>query len=123
MLSSPALAEDPAAGESDFRKGKPCHAAIASDGAEIVKGGKTGPNLFGIVGRKIGSFPDFKYGDSIVEAGADGSVWDEAAIAAYLVDPAKWLQEKTGDVGAKSKMTFKHAKGGEDMAANLATLK
>ncbi len=123
LLSSPAFAEDPAAGESDFKKCKSCHAVIALDGTEIVKGGKTGPNLFGIVGRQIGSFPDFKYGDSIVAAGADGSVWDQAAIAEYLEDPAKWLQEKTGDAAAKSKMTFKLAKGGEDMAAYLATLK
>lgn len=123
LLSFPAFAGDPVAGEADFKKCKSCHAVIASDGAEVVKGGKTGPNLFGIVGRQIGSYPDFKYGDSIVAAGAEGSVWDEAAIAAYLVDPAKWLQEKTGDAGAKSKMTFKLTKGGEDMAAFLATLK
>jgi cytochrome c len=123
VLSSPALAGDPALGEADFKKCKSCHAVIADDGTEIVKGGKTGPNLFGVVGRKIGSFPDFRYGASITAAGADGSVWDEAGVAAYLVDPAKWLQERTGDAGAKSKMTFKLAKGAEDMAAYLATLK
>ncbi|NJM83433.1 MAG: cytochrome C [Tabrizicola sp.] len=123
VLSSPAFAGDPAKGEADFKKCKSCHAIIGADGTEIVKGGKTGPNLFGIVGRQIGSYPDFKYGESIVAAGADGSVWDEAAIAAYLVDPAKWLKEKTGDDGAKSKMTFKLPKGGEDMAAYLATQK
>lgn len=123
LLSTPAFAGDPAVGETDYKKCKACHAVIATDGTEIVKGGKTGPNLFGIVGRQIGSYPDFKYGESIVAAGADGSVWDEAMIAAYLVDPAKWLQEKTGDAAAKSKMSFKLAKGGEDMAAYLATLK
>ena len=123
LLASPVFAGDPVAGEAEFKKCKACHAVIATDGTEIVKGGKTGPNLFGIVGRQIGSYPDFKYGESIVAAGADGSVWDEAALAAYLVDPAKWLQEKTGDAGAKSKMSFKLAKGSEDMAAYLATSK
>lgn len=123
LLASPAFGGDAAKGEADFKKCKACHAITASDGTEIVKGGKTGPNLFGVIGRQIGSFPDFKYGDSIVAAGADGSVWDEASLAAYLVDPAKWLQDKIGDPAAKSKMTFKLAKGGEDMAAYLALQK
>ena len=123
LLSSPAFAGDAAKGEADFKKCKSCHAITATDGTEIVKGGKTGPNLFGVIGRQIGSVADFKDGDAIVAAGADGSVWDEASLAAYVVDPAKWLQDKTGDAAAKSKMTFKLAKGGEDMAAYLATLK
>ena len=123
LLAAPAVAGDAALGEADFKKCKACHAIIGADGTEIVKGGKTGPNLWGVIGRQIGSYPDFKYGDSIVAAGADGAVWDEAAVAAYLVDPGKWLAEKTGDAKAKSKMTFKLAKGNEDMAAYLATLK
>ncbi len=123
LLSSPALAGDAAKGEADFKKCKACHAITATDGTEIVKGGKTGPNLFGVIGRQIGSVADFKYGDSIVAAGANGSVWDEASIAAYVADPAKWLQDKTSDTAAKSKMTFKLASGGEDLAAYLATLK
>jgi cytochrome c len=123
LLAAPAIAGDAAKGEADFKKCKACHAIIAADGTEVVKGGKTGPNLFGVIGRQIGSVADFKYGDSIVAAGADGTVWDEASLAAYVADPGKWLQEKTGDAAAKSKMTFKLAKGGEDMAAYLATLK
>ena len=123
-LASPAFAAgDAAKGEADFKKCKSCHAITAADGAEIVKGGKTGPNLFAVVGRQIGSVADFKYGESMVAAGADGTLWDEASIAAYVVDPAKWLQDKTGDAAAKSKMTFKLASGGEDLAAYLATLK
>jgi len=123
LLASPAFAGDAAKGEADFKKCKACHAIIATDGTEIVKGGKAGPNLFGIVGRQIGSYPDFKYGPSVVAAGADGSLWDETMIAAYVVDPAKWLQAKTADAAAKSKMSFKMATGGEDVAAYLATLK
>ena len=123
LLASPAFAGDAALGEADFKKCKSCHAVTAADGTEIVKGGKVGPNLFGIVGRQIGTYPEFKYGASIIAAGADGSVWDEAALAAYVADPAKWLQDKTGDAAAKSKMTFKLKEGGEDMAAYLATLR
>lgn len=122
-LAAPAFAGDAKEGEENFKKCKACHAIIAADGTEIVKGGKTGPNLFGVIGRQIGSVADFKYGESIVAAGADGSVWDEASLAAYVADPAAWLKTKTGDAAAKTKMTFKLAKGGEDMAAYLATLK
>ena len=122
-LAAPAFAGDAAKGEADFKKCKACHSIIADDGTEIVKGGKTGPNLYGVIGRQIGTAADFKYGESTIAAGADGTVWDEASLAAYVADPAAWLQTKTGDAAAKSKMTFKLAKGGEDMAAYLASLK
>lgn len=123
VLAAPAFAGDAAKGENEFKKCKACHAIIAADGTEIVKGGKTGPNLFGVIGRPVASVADFKYGDSILAVGAAGKVWDEAALAAYVADPAKWLKEATGDTAAKSKMTFKLAKGGEDVAAWLATQK
>lgn len=122
-LAGPALAEgDAAKGEADFKKCKACHAIIAADGTEVVKGGKTGPNLFGVVGRAPGTEEGFKYGDAIVAVGASGVVWDEDNLVAYLADPGAWLKEVTGDAGAKTKMTFKLTKGAEDMAAYLATL-
>lgn len=117
-----ATAGDPAKGEAEFKKCVACHAVIAADGTEVRKGGKVGPNLFGIIGRPVASLPDFAYGDSIKAAGATGLVWDEALLAAYLADPTAWLKEKTGDGAAKSKMAFKLAKGGEDVAAYLASL-
>ena len=76
-LAGPALAEgDAAKGEADFKKCKACHAIIAADGTEVVKGGKTGPNLFGVVGRTPGTEEGFKYGDAIVAVGASSVVWD-----------------------------------------------
>lgn len=122
-LSTPVFAGDAAKGEADFKKCKACHAIIADDGTALVKGGMVGPNLYGVIGRQIGALADYKYGDSIVAAGADGSVWDEATLAAYVADPTAWLKTKTGDAAAKSKMSFKLAKGGEDMAAYLASVK
>ena len=123
-LAAPAFAAgDAAKGEADFKKCKACHMIVADDGTEIQKGGKTGPNLVGVIGRKVASVDGFKYGDSIAAVGAKGVVWDEALLAAYVADPGKWLKEQTGDAAAKSKMTFKLAKGGEDMAAYLASLK
>ena len=70
ILAAPAFADgDAAKGEADFKKCKACHSIIAPDGTEIQKGGKTGPNLYGIVGKAVASDPDFKYGDSIKAVG------------------------------------------------------
>lgn len=122
-LATPALADgDAAKGESDFKKCKACHAIVGADGTVIQKGGKVGPNLFGVVGRTVGSLEGFKYGESIIAVGAAGTVWDQENLEDYLKDPTAWLKEATGDSGAKSKMTFKLGKGGEDMAAYLASL-
>lgn len=122
--ASVAFAADPAAGEAEFKKCKACHAIVAPDGTEIQKGGKVGPNLYGVIGRAVGSDPEYagKYGDSIVALGASGLLWDEALMAAYLADPSAWLKEKSGDAAARSKMAFKLAKGGEDVAAYLASV-
>ncbi len=122
-LAAPAFAGDAAKGEADFKKCKACHSITAEDGTQIQKGGKTGPDLYGVIGRPVASYPDFKYGESIAALGAKGAVWDEAMLAAYVADPAKWLQAQLDDPAARSKMTFKLAKGGEDMAAYLASLK
>ena len=121
-LALPALAAgDPAKGEADFKKCKACHAIVADDGTEIVKGGKTGPNLYGVVGRAAGS-TDFAYSDGMKAAGAAGVVWDEPQLLAYLADPTAFLKDKTGDASAKSKMAFKLSKGAEDIAAYLASV-
>ncbi len=95
----------------------------SADDTVSQKGGKIGPNLFGVVGRAVGSVPDVKYDEFTAALGAAGAVWDEANLAAYLADPGAWLKEASGDQSAKSNMTFKLAKGGEDMAACLATQK
>jgi cytochrome c len=123
LLAAPAFAGDAAVGEAEFKKCKSCHAIVADDGTEIQKGGKTGPNLYGVIGRQIGAGTDFKYGEDLVAAGADGAVWDEASLAAYVTDPGAWLKEKTGNAGAKSKMTFKLKSKQEDVAAYLASVK
>lgn len=121
-VAGPALAGDAAKGESEFKKCKSCHAIVADDGTEIVKGGKTGPNLYGVVGRNAGSVEDFKYSDVMKEAGEKGLVWTEENLVSYLPDPTKFLEEFSGDSSGKSKMTFKLAKGGEDVAAYLASV-
>jgi cytochrome c len=121
-LAAPAFAADPAAGESEFRKCKACHSVIASDGTEIQKGGRTGPNLYGIIGRAVASDPDYSYGDSLAALGATGAVWDAGSFAAYVANPADYLKTALGDDGAKSKMSFKLGAGAEDIAAYLVSV-
>lgn len=115
-------AGDVAAGEKTFKKCKSCHSIVDPDGNVIVKGGKTGPNLWGIVGSKAAEVEGFKFGASLQALGETDFVWTEEEIAKYVVDPKAYLQEVLGDPAAKSKMTFKLKKGGEDVAAWLASL-
>ena len=120
MLAAPAFAEgDAEKGEKAFKKCKSCHKIETPDGDVIMKGGKTGPNLHGIVGRVAGSVEDFKYGAGLKEAAEAEFVWTEEALTEYVADPKKWLDAQ--GFAKKSKMTFKLKKGGEDVAAYLAT--
>lgn len=122
FISQSALAEgDVAKGEKAFKKCKSCH--MIADGDEVImKGGKTGPNLFGIVGKQVASIEGYKYGKSIVALGETGLVWDEALLAEYLLNPTDFLKTKLDDTKAKSKMSLKLKKGGEDVAAYLSSV-
>ena len=116
-----AQAADAEAGEDTFKRCKACH--MIADGDNVIyKGGKTGPNLYGIVGRQAGSVEDFRYGDDLVKAGEQGLVWDQETLVAYMEDPKGFLQEYLGDKSAKSKMSYKLRKGAEDVAAYLASV-
>lgn len=117
LFSAPVFADghasgDAEAGEKVFNKCKACHMIQDADGNDIVKGGRTGPNLYGIYTRTAGS-ADFKYGDSLVEAGEAGLAWDEEAFIGYVADPKKYLAEYNDDKRAKSKMSFKLRKADE----------
>ena len=113
---------DAAAGEKEFNKCKSCHMIVADDGTEIVKGGKTGPNLYGVIGRQAGTAADFNYGDDLVKAGAAGLVWDEETFVAYVQDPKAFLAEYLDDKGARSKMSFRLRSGMEDVYSYLVSV-
>lgn len=117
-LAAPAIAQDIEAGAKTFNQCQTCH-VVANEAGEVLAGknAKTGPNLYGMPGRVIGTYEGFKYGESIAALGATGAVWDEASFVEYVQDPAKFLKAKLGDDKAKSKMSFKLKKP-ED-AANL----
>lgn len=123
LLALPAYAAgDAEAGKKAFNKCKSCHMIADPAGEVIVKGGRTGPNLYGIAGRTAGTVEEYRYGDSIVTAGENGLVWDEEAFVAYVEDPRAFLREYLGKTSAKSKMTFKLNKGGADVYAYLVSI-
>lgn len=115
---------DATKGEAAFKKCKACHGIIADNGNGdvIIKGGKTGPNLWGVIGRQAGTYPEYKYGKSIVAAGNAGFLWDENGFLAYIKDPQKFWKEKLDDTKAKSKMAFKMKKGSEDILAYILSV-
>jgi cytochrome c len=118
-------AGDAEAGKKVFNQCQTCHVVAAPDGTILAgKNAKTGPNLYGIVGRPAATYPDFKYGDGIIAAGAAGLVWDETNLVAYVQDPQAVLETATGDSKVKSKMSFKLKKpvDAENVVAFLASL-
>ena len=114
----PALAGDAEKGAKAFNQCQTCHVVVNPAGETLAgRNAKTGPNLYGVIGRQAGTVEGFKYGEDLVAAGAKGLVWDEASFVAYVQDPSKFLKEYLDDGGAKGKMTFKVKK--EEDAANL----
>lgn len=126
LLATPVLADegDPAAGEASFKKCQACH-VVANEAGEVLAGkaGKTGPNLFGVIGRQAGSYEGFRYKQSIVDAGNAGLIWTPELVANFIQDPTAFLKEYTGDAGARSGMSFKVRDDdeAENLAAFLAT--
>jgi cytochrome c len=109
LFAAPAHAEgDAAKGEKVFAKCKACH--------EVEKGvNKVGPTLKGIVGRKAASVEGYKYSEAMLAKGAEGVVWDEATLTAYLPDPKAYVP--------KTKMAFAGLKKPEEVADIIAYLK
>ena len=126
-FSAPAFADghstgDAEAGAKAFKKCKSCHMIVSDDGEVILKGGKSGPNLYGVVGRAAGSVEGFKYSKDLLAAGDAGLVWDEVLLTSWVKDPKAFLKDYLDNSKAKSKMSFKLKKGGENVAAYLASV-
>src|SRR5579862_54349 len=73
-------AADVSAGEGLFNRCAICHSN--------TKGGPNGlgPNLFGVVGRKAGTYPGFSYSSAMKSA---GFAWTAAKLNDYLASPQK----------------------------------
>jgi len=106
-------AADVAAGEAVFAKCKSCHS--------IEQGGPngTGPDLWGVQGRKPATHGGFAYSPAMVEFGAKQPVWDYDHMYEYLKSPQKYVPgTKMTFVGLKKPedriniIAFLHSKGG-----------
>ncbi|QYK43587.1 MAG: cytochrome C [Paracoccaceae bacterium] len=123
--AAPAFAAgDAENGAKLFGQCQTCH-IVQNEAGETLAGrnARTGPNLYGVIGRQAGSVEGFRYQPSIVEAGAAGLVWDETELAAYLVNPPDYLKARLDNPRARSGMSHRvrQADDAADLAAFLAT--
>ena len=104
VLSGSHSAGDAAKGEKVFKKCKACH--VVEEGKN-----KTGPSLYGVVGRAAGSIEGYKYSKAMA---GSGLVWDAETLDAYLTNPKKYLKG--------TKMAFAGLKKEKDRANVIAYL-
>lgn len=77
-IASSGYAQDAAHGKNVFKACATCH---TTDHAN-----RTGPGLGGIIGRKAGTVPGFRYSNAMKKSGI---VWDAKILDAYLESPQK----------------------------------
>jgi cytochrome c len=102
-------AADAAAGEAVFKKCTTCHTP--------EKGGanKVGPNLWGIVGKKVATTASFDYSKAMVSRGAENISWSYEELYRYLYAPKKYVPG--------TKMAFAGIKKDVDRANLIAYLR
>lgn len=97
---------DAMAGKRVFLRCMACHAVQPGAPAKV------GPNLSGVVGRKAGAVPGFRYSPAMAKAAVK---WDEATLD-------KWLTRPSSVVPGTS-MAFAGLPGADDRKAVIAYLK
>ena len=81
LASTSAVAED-----SGARLFEPCRACHSLDKAAR---NLPGPNLAGLLSRKVGGDATFDYSPALQKARDAGLIWDEARLNKFLTDPAE----------------------------------
>lgn len=95
-------------GRKVFRKCGACHSFKPGEH-------RFGPSLNRVVGRKAGTAPDFRYSKTMLEKSADGLVWTDDALDAFLTAPRKFVPT--------TKMTFPGLKDVKDRRDVIAYVK
>ncbi len=100
---------DVAAGQATSAKCQSCH--------NFANGGpnQTGPNLWGVIGRKPGSHPGFAYSAGMTDFGAKTPVWDLDHVYMFLGGPQAYI--------SGTKMSFVGIKKPEDRVNLIAWLR
>ncbi len=96
-------------GEAVFKKCSACHKV-----GEGAKNG-TGPVLNGIFGAAAGHAEAFKYSKALTDKAAEGLVWNEAELDAFLENPKGFMKG--------TKMAFAGLKKPDERAAIIAYLR
>lgn len=99
---------DIAAGKAVFAKCQSCH----TDSSGGPNG--TGPNLWGLLGRKPGGHAGFAYSPAMTEFGAKNPVWDYEHVYEFVKSPQKYMPG--------TKMTFVGLKQQQDRINLIAYL-
>jgi cytochrome c len=108
--ASDALAAGNAAnGANLFNRCTICHSAVKGGGNRV------GPNLFGVVGRKAGTFAGYTYSSAMK---GSGIVWSEPVLTKYLMSPSTVVPGTKMPFGG-----FPQQQQAADVAAYLARLK
>lgn len=105
MAAGSAGAADVKKGKRVFNKCKACHSL--KEGKK-----KLGPSLHGIIGRKAGTSPKFKYSKAMKTSGL---TWDEETLREFLRKPKKLVKG--------TKMAFPGLKKASDLDNLMAYLK
>ena len=105
--ASPGYAQDAEHGETIFKACATCHAADHAD--------RVGPGLGGIIGRKAGTVPGFRYSNAMKKSDI---IWDAKILGAYLESPQKVVPGNRMPYAGLKNPTDR-----TDLVAYLATLK
>ncbi len=76
---------------------------------------KVGPNLWGIIGAKVGHSATFSYSSNIMKMHDDNQVWDEEKLYRFLFAPKQYIEG--------TKMAFAGVKNDQERASVIAYLK
>lgn len=100
-----ALAAPLAADDALWRDCRTCHQVAAPDGTVLARGGRAGPNLYGVAGRVLAGDSEFRlYSPDLQRAGQTGTRWTQANFVEYLAGPDQFLRRVTGQPLAESGM-------------------
>ena len=102
-----ASAQDAAAGKAAFAVCSACHSVEGSNGV--------GPGLQGVLGRKAGSSPGFRYSPAMR---AVTTTWDAASLSAFIAHPQQAIPGNAMPFAGVA-----DAKVRDDIVAYLGTLK